>query len=232
MGYEKKEIIEKSLSQLCVDPSVSAKLPLSKEPVIFLGLSIDYDHSSGKLADPIFKSKFALISEGLINERTEEGINLVQLIKELSGMLQSRFQYKDLCLDELEALQYLFQCWQGIESVSAAHLKWLNDIVPAFLGDLGLAEPWAAIILKDFIAHLIEQGDVCQCQHCGTFFPYQKGKKFCAPISDGRNCGKQVRNKRFYTEHQQDLRRKAKVTMAELRACRVFYRKKGVKKDC
>lgn len=44
------------------------------------------------------------------------------------------------------------------------------------------------------------------CEFCGEAFRTRGNKKYCSQKSEGRDCGKRARNKRFYKKHQSDLR--------------------------
>ena len=67
--------------------------------------------------------------------------------------------------------------------------------------------------LISFIDELNRLEQVTLCPQCANVIPFRKGKKCCSLRSDGRDCGKRARNKRYYSEHGEALREKNKRDM-------------------
>lgn len=82
-------------------------------------------------------------------------------------------------------------------------------------------------VYESYANELIKMGYFIKCLHCGLLADYLKGKKYCSLGPDGRDCGKQARNKKYYqTRGKKRLPRYRKAT----RELRAFYKEKGVKK--
>ena len=61
-----------------------------------------------------------------------------------------------------------------------------------------------------------------QCKLCGEFFRFKKNKKFCSILTDGRDCGKKARNKRYYRKYKDKLK---PYYRQEMQITREFMRK-------
>jgi len=201
-----------------------------RKEIIPLSVTIDFDHSLQR-TDSIFFNTFAMLSQGFIDDSHERDINLVNFMREFHKILMERFAYKGMAWEDLEnslfALAKLFDAWTGLDAPTPQHIKWLNEIALGTLGREDALDFLIAGFFDDFVRYLLKNKELSRCSHCGIYFPYQKDKKYCSPFKDGRNCGKQARNRRFYEEHKVEIRRKAKKAMTELRK---FYKQKGVKK--
>jgi hypothetical protein len=82
-------------------------------------------------------------------------------------------------------------------------------------------------IYRSYSDELVRQKLFIKCAYCGQLAEYLKGKKYCSLSSDGRDCGKSARNRRYYATTGQKRLPKYRKTTKELRA---FYKEKGVKK--
>ena len=80
---------------------------------------------------------------------------------------------------------------------------------------------------EDFGKLLFEKGLLLKCDYCGSYIDWVAGKRYCSLESEGRNCGKRARNKRYYDNNRKKLRKENKSAMRSLRA---LYKEKGVKK--
>lgn len=49
---------------------------------------------------------------------------------------------------------------------------------------------------------LSAMGMLKKCPVCGRYFLRQEGKKFCSLASDGTNCGKRARDRKYYNKHR------------------------------
>jgi hypothetical protein len=47
---------------------------------------------------------------------------------------------------------------------------------------------------------IVERNSAKQCEFefCGKLFSYKGNKRYCSPVSEGRDCGKKARNQRYY----------------------------------
>ena len=57
-------------------------------------------------------------------------------------------------------------------------------------------------LLNSLINTIYLEGRINKCQFCDDFIKYRKGKKFCSLISDGKDCGKTARNRRYYRKRK------------------------------
>ena len=80
--------------------------------------------------------------------------------------------------------------------------------------------------MDNLITDLKDNKKIGQCESCGKVFKYVKGKKYCSK-DDGTNCGKKMRNKRFYQKHRDEILPKARKSTKDYRD---YYKKIGVKK--
>lgn len=117
--------------------------------------------------------------------------------------------------------------WIGKKKITKKYLKYLN-VVKSKFGDRNYPfTNFCYKFLDELIEDLITQKQISQCQFCGDYFRYLKGKKYCSLQSERKNCGKKARNKRFYEKHKKEILPKAQKTTTELRE---FYKKMGIKK--
>lgn len=57
-------------------------------------------------------------------------------------------------------------------------------------------------LLNSLINTIYLEGRINKCQSCDDFIEYRKGKKFCSLISEGKDCGKTARNRRYYRKRK------------------------------
>lgn len=79
----------------------------------------------------------------------------------------------------------------------------------------------------DLLDELKDKQKITQCSFCGNIFPFHKSRKYCTLQTEGKDCGKPARNRRFYIRHREEILPKARKTTRGLRA---LYRQKGIKK--
>ncbi len=72
-------------------------------------------------------------------------------------------------------------------------------------------------VFFSLVDDMLETGAVSECQFCGLLFPFEKGKKYCSPKTDGRKCGKTARNKKYYKKNRIILLPKIKKDITETR---------------
>jgi len=69
-----------------------------------------------------------------------------------------------------------------------------------------LKEPALRYYMQDVINTVVQQAykdkQVMRCQFCNRIIDYAKGKKFCSLKNEGRDCGKQARNKIAYEKRK------------------------------
>lgn len=133
--------------------------------------------------------------------------------KQYQHLLSTTGDLSDLWLTKRKIIKrYLALLNKFIATISYGQYPF-NDFCYQFFGNL----------LRD----LIENKKICQCGLCGDVFPFKTKKKYCALLSEGKDCGKKARNRQFYLKHRDIILPKARKSTKELRA---FYKEKGIKK--
>jgi len=117
--------------------------------------------------------------------------------------------------------------WIDKEKITKKYLKHLN-VVQSEIGDRNYPfTNFCYKFLDELIADLVTQKQISQCQFCGDYFRYLKGKKYCSLKFEGKDCGKKARDKIYYEKHKKEILPKARKTTKESRE---FYRKMGIEK--
>lgn len=117
--------------------------------------------------------------------------------------------------------------WIQTQAVSTEYIAKLNKFYSA-IKDRSL--PFYDFCYKffdDLLDELKEKQKITQCSFCGNIFSFHKSRKYCALQTEGKECGKPARNKRFYIKHRDEILPKARKTTRGLRA---LYKQKGIKK--
>lgn len=117
--------------------------------------------------------------------------------------------------------------WLQTQAVSKEYITKLNKFYST-IKDRSL--PFYDFCYKffdDLLDELKEKQKITQCSFCGNIFPFHKSRKYCAMPTEGKDCGKPARNKRFYIKHRDEILPKARKTTRGLRA---LYKQKGIKK--
>lgn len=145
-------------------------------------------------------------------------------------------------LDEAEGIsifdhntQELLKGWFVTEKDDSDKIRtiFLSDIKKIFNLFIEKVNPNSGLglflykIYCSFATELIEKKLFIKCLYCGRLAEYLKGKKYCSLKSDGRNCGKSARNKRYYRTKGKQRLLKYRQTTQELRT---LYKEKGIKK--
>jgi hypothetical protein len=101
---------------------------------------------------------------------------------------------------------------------------WLNRVVIAVRSKDAVMDALYSFYYKSIEAHgdeLMDRMLISKCRHCGLYFRYRKGKKYCSPIVEGRDCKKKYWNKVYYDEHKREIQHKSRRYMKDARK---FYR--------
>lgn len=94
-------------------------------------------------------------------------------------------------------------------------------------------DPLVKFLYKIFsimVDKLNTENKLRRCLYCYDYFPIdakRKSKKYCSTKFEGKDCGKNARNKRSYEKNKTTRLPKARKTTRELRE---WYREKGIKK--
>jgi hypothetical protein len=127
-------------------------------------------------------------------------------------------------LNEIAELGYE---WIKSRAVSTQYIAKLNAFNAAVKDRTFPFYDFCFRFFDDLLDELKEKQKITQCSFCGNIFPFHKSRKYCAYKTEGKDCGKPARNKRFYIKHRDEILPKARKTTRGLRA---FYKKKGIKK--
>jgi len=117
--------------------------------------------------------------------------------------------------------------WIQNQTVSKQYIEKLNKFYSAIKDRTLPFYDFCFRFFDDLLNELKEKQKITQCSFCGNIFPFHKSRKYCALQTEGKDCGKPARNKRFYIKHREEILPKARKTTRGLRA---LYRQKGIKK--
>jgi len=117
--------------------------------------------------------------------------------------------------------------WIQNKTVSKQYIEKLNKFYSAIKDRTLPFYDFCFRFFDDLLDELKEKQKITQCSFCGNIFPFHKSRKYCALQTEGKDCGKPARNKRFYIKHREEILPKARKTTRGLRA---LYRQKGIKK--
>ena len=119
--------------------------------------------------------------------------------------------------------------WQWINKgyVSNKSLRILNNLYGRLKAKDNPYKEFCFSFLNELIDDLTKEEIFGQCSHCGDFFGFVESKKYCSLRSEGKDCGKSARNKRYYAGRGKIRLPIYRQTTQELRD---FYKEKGVKK--
>ena len=127
-------------------------------------------------------------------------------------------------LNEIAELGYE---WIQTQAVSTQYIAKLNKFYSAIKDRFLPFYDFCYRFFDDLLDELNDKQKITQCSFCGNIFPFHKSRKYCALQTEGKDCGKPARNKRFYIKHRDEILPKARKTTRGLRA---LYRQKGIKK--
>ena len=81
--------------------------------------------------------------------------------------------------------------------------------------------------LDDMLEDLYLKRIISRCASCGNAFVFDKKKKYCSLLSEGKNCGKSARNKTYYQRYRDRIKLKKRQGMAEWRS---YLKERKIKK--
>jgi hypothetical protein len=82
-------------------------------------------------------------------------------------------------------------------------------------------------MFESFADALVNNRILTKCAFCGEYFQFKKGKKYCSPLNEKKDCAKSSANKRYYSVKGKERLPKYRQTNKELRD---FYKEMGIKK--
>jgi len=163
-------------------------------------------------------------------KKSENGPRTISnLFNSLYEAVYFNFDYD--CLDKkrylaiLENTGNLCHEWMKVEKVTSEYLRMLNKFSQSIPGRTDPLSGFCHRFFDDLVDHLIANGQVVKCQWCGDFFKYVRTKKYCSPKSEGKDCGKKARYRRWYEKHKSENRAKSR---KEMRKTRALYKERGL----
>lgn len=150
--------------------------------------------------------------------------NLIHSIRGSSG---NKCMAKGKFLAFIGRIRKIAEIHEENKTIKYDECKRLNQLCKQLPKDRDITSDFLQSILNSLTEDLLQNKVILQCEFCGDFFKYIRGKKYCSFKSEGKGCGKKARNKRYYEKHKSEILPKARKSTKELRA---FYKKMGVKK--
>jgi len=136
-------------------------------------------------------------------------------------MSQNRF------LALIRKVRVISETYQRTKTIQRSDCGKLSQLSQKLPNGNDITSDFLQSVFSSLIEDLLKNELISQCQHCGDFFKHIREKKYCSFKSEGKNCGKSARNKRYYEKHKDEILPKARKSTKELKA---FYKKMGVKK--
>ena len=127
----------------------------------------------------------------------------------------------------LAKIGYLCFTWHKFNNINSEFISVLNNLRQDRNNNYNVLKNFCYKFYDNLIESLLFKNEISQCQFCGDYFKYRKGKIFCSLKSEGKDCGTKARNKRFYKDHKETILPKARKVTKELRA---WYKEMGNKK--
>jgi len=139
----------------------------------------------------------------------------------------NNYMSKAKFLTFIRKVREIAEIYEENKTIKYDECKKLNQLCKQLPKDRDITSDFLQSILNSLTEDLLQNKVILQCEFCGDFFRHIREKKYCSFKSEGKNCGKSARNKRYYEKHKDEILPKARKSTKELRA---FYKKKGVKK--
>ena len=117
--------------------------------------------------------------------------------------------------------------WITAKNISKKFIEDLNTFNRNFLPIQNEFDNFFYSFFNDLLLDIVQKKKLLVCPECGDIIQYKHGKKYCSIKTEGKDCGKKARNKKYYKKHSKEIRPKARKTTKELRE---FYTEKGIKK--
>lgn len=121
----------------------------------------------------------------------------------------------------LENIGNLCHEWMKVEKVTSEYFRTLNKFNQSVPKRTDPLTDFCYRFFDDLTDDLIAHRQVVKCQRCGDFFRYNPRvahKKFCSFKSEGKDCGKKTRYRRWYEKNKDEVRRKQREEMRDTRA--------------
>ena len=214
----------KILDNEALDARISEKTPIIPTG-IFLEPEYIIDRASKKTAKPfnhhayhIFSCNFSQALKHYPDGRYKV---FAEWLSYFYDQLAATFGYPKISkidfIDVSKQIADLGYEWITTKTASRPFLEKINAYLDApEVDDCYLSEFCDSVFLS-LVDDMLESGVVSECQFCGLLFPFEKGKKYCSPKTDGRKCGKTARNKKYYYKKRKILLPTIRQNMTETR---------------
>ncbi len=203
LKIEDKEYIESKISDM--PPAIPAGIFLEPEYII--------DRATQKPAKPFNHHPYHVFSCNYAQALKHYSDGRYSLFAEwlsyFYDQLSSVFGYPKLSkIEFIEASKHIANLgyeWMTTKTASRPFLNKVNAYLDAPITEDCYLSDFCDSVFFSLVDDMLEARAVSECQHCGLLFPFEKGKKYCSPKTDGRNCGKTARNKKYYYKNRLKL---------------------------
>lgn len=114
-------------------------------------------------------------------------------------------------------MMYMVRTWWEQRELADKGIEMLNEFERDLAPKKNALEEFIFSILDSFLTELTQNKQVIRCLLCYQIIRYRKGKKYCSPLADGRDCGKKARSKKYYERHKGRLKEYYRQEMKETR---------------
>jgi|GEM_PF-6887142 len=220
------------------DDAETSELAKQKTPVIPYGLFLDpeniFDRTKNKYAKPFVHSSFHLFACNFTEVLKHYPDSRYRIFAEwlsifydqLAGVLGYPKTTKIDFIKQIQNISNLAYQWITTKKPDKALLAGLNSYIETAPDTDCYLTNFYYSIYDDLIDAMLTEEAVTECELCGMLFSFDKNKKYCSLKSEGKNCGKRARNKKFYGKHRIRLLKRQRI---ETRLTRKFYKSKGIK---
>lgn len=207
-----------------------------KKDIILLSMGISLNrvghHKTRSLIPyPYPKKTYTLLSNNWAEKSKVSEDEIIAWFNDLYEILYWNFNYgftpKNEYFNILRTIGNVAYEWLKKKNVSKKYLQNLNEIIKKISDRTYPLYDFCYKFFDDLMDELINMQKIGKCEFCGNVFKYVKGKKYCSLLSEGKDCGKKARNKRFYTKHKDTILPKAKIDTQKYRK---LLKEKNVKK--
>ena len=225
----------KILDKGALEAKISEKLPIIPAG-IFLEPEYIIDKATQKAVKPFSHKTYYLFACNFAQALKHNPDGMYKLFAEwlsyFYDQLAATFGYPKISkLEFVEISKHIADLgyeWITTKTASRPFLEKINAYIDTpEVEDCYLSE-FCDSVFFSLVDDMLEAGAVSECQFCGLLFPFEKGKKYCSPKTDGRNCGKTARNKKFYSKHRHSI---LSTQRREMKKTRKLYKNLGIKKQ-
>jgi|GEM_PF-2482337 hypothetical protein len=149
-----------------------------------------------------------------------------RIINEIRGEYGNECMKKREFLPFLDKIRKVVEIFERNKTIKQEECKKLNQIKKELPEEENITADLLHSFFDSLIKDLIKNKIIFRCEFCGDYFLFRRNKKFCSLKTEGKDCAKKARNKRYYETKAPKLREKSRKEMRETRA---EYKKHGLK---